>query len=270
MIRVDLKKELEDSREKSINQANSNDLKEIKLLLEQNTAEEKMVLKEAGLYGNIQKHEALIGVDIQRKKLEEGFGVGNVKVFTAEEVRALCVKYNLRFLSSKMYKGYIEPTLGAKIVRFFKEGNIHSMNWEASTRLFIMAPIKAFNLQERPEPPKNVDPALFYRIETSEGIMYALIHKWGRDFTAVRRIGGIFRYDWKSWFTFKVSLIFLAINLLNVVLNPAGITPVSLLTTALVSFVVTVIQTAIVAPNSSLVEYDRRFNKEAWNSIYKK
>ena len=100
MIRVDLKKELEDSREKAINQANSNDLKEIKLLLEQNTAEEKMVLKEAGLYGNIQKHESLIGVDIQRKKLEETFGIGNVKVFTAEEVRSLCVKYNLRFLNS--------------------------------------------------------------------------------------------------------------------------------------------------------------------------
>ena len=144
------------------------------------------------------------------------------------------------------------------------------MNWEASTRLFIMAPIKAFNLQDRPEPPKNVDPALFYRIDTTEGVMYALIHKWGRDFTAIRRIGGIFRYDWKSWFAFKSSLIFLGLNLLCVLFNPAGITLAAFIGMAVLSVITATIQTAIIAPNSSLADYNRKFNKEAWNSIYKK
>lgn len=268
-MKVNLQKELEASREKAIAQANSDDLKEVKLLLENNTQEEKMILQEAGLYTNMKKVEKTLGIDIQRKKLEAEFGT-DVKVFTEEEIKGLCVKYNLRFLKSNMYKGYIEPQLGAKIRQFFADGKIGSIAWEAKNKLFIMAPKHAFNLEERPEPPREVDPALFYQLETTEGTMYALIHKWGKDFTVWRRIGGIFRQNSSAWITFKATMISAVILML---LSIFKVSPLGwpLLWVPFIGMVLSFIQTAIVTPNGNdgIQKYEQRFNEEGWNSIYK-
>lgn len=269
MIKVNLQQELESTREKAIAQANSDELKEVKLLLANNTQEEKIILQEAGLYTNMQKVEKTLGIDIQRKKLEEEFGT-DVKIFTEEEIKGLCIKYNLRLLQSNKFKGYIEPQLGAKIRQFFTDGKIGSIAWEAKNKLFIMAPPKAFNLEERPEPPRDMDPALFYKMETTEGVMYALIHKWGKDFTVWRRIGGIFRRNSTAWITFKSLMIFSTI-LLGLSVFKVDPTSWALAWVLPLSMIISFIHTAIVTPEGSngIQEYEKRFNEESWNSIFK-
>jgi hypothetical protein len=273
MIKVNLEKELEDGREKAISQANSDDLKEVKQLLLEKSKAETDVLKEAGLFGNFQKQERLLGMSIKRKELEDEFGEGNVKIFTEDEVKALCVKYNLRMLHSKRYKGYIEPLLGAKIVRFFENRKVNgsAVNWEAANNLFIMAPKKAFNLDERPEPPRNVDPALFYKITTTEGTMYALVHKWGVDFTVFRRVQGIFRKNPESWLTFKSLVLFTAIMTGFAIF---GVNPIGwpTLISAAGGLLIAFIHTAAVTPDGSsgIREYSQRFSEDGWNSVFQK
>jgi len=269
MIKINLEKQLDDSRRKSIEQANSDALKDVKLLLETSAKDEKEVLIQAGLYTNYRKQEALLGAGLKRQQLEAEFGKGNVKIFTAEEIKGLCVKYNLRFLHSKQYKGYIEPILGAKIVRFFKDGGVDSINWEAENNLFIMAPKNAFNLEERPVPP-NLDPALFYKLSTTEGDMYALIHKWGKDFTVMRRISGIFNKSAETWMVFKTAILFSVILGITALfgLNPLGI--VSLFVAAVIATLISLAQTAIVTPdgNDGVQKYQERFSEAGWNVKY--
>lgn len=273
MLKVNLEKELDDGRKNSISKANSDSLKEVKLLLEQNSKIEKEVLKEAGLFGNFAAHEKLLGISIKRKQLEDEFGEGNVKIFTEDEVKALCVKYNLRLLNSKKYKGYIEPVLGAKIVRFFQDRNVNdsALKWEASTNLFIMAPKKAFNLEERPEPPRDVDPALFYRIQSTEGTMYALIHKWGKDFTVFRRIQGIFRKNPESWITFKATMLF---GIILSGIAAFGYAPIGwpLLIAGVGGLLVSFIHTSAITKDGSdgIKEYAERFGEAGWNSEFRK
>jgi hypothetical protein len=167
---------------------------EAKQLLLGASIAERQVLTNAGLDGNIKKHEDAKGINLERERFEGTYGE---KVFTEDEVRDICQQYALKLLPSKYYKGGIDPVLGAKIVEFFKKNNIDSGNYEAANNLYIMAPPSAFRLAKKVDPFRvQLDPVLFYRIgRRNDTPMYVPVHQWGNDFTVFRRLIGAVKYN---------------------------------------------------------------------------
>lgn len=105
-------------------------------------------------------------------------------VLTTDQVRKLCIRYRLRLLPSNEYRGPIEAITGYKLSKFFDDIKDPNPMESASTRLFVMAPARTFNLSVyKPVP----DPVLFYRHDNG---LYAVVHQWGNDFTISRRILG--------------------------------------------------------------------------------
>ncbi len=237
----------------------------IKLLMETSAVEERNILREAGLDFNIKEVEKKVGINMTRTKKEEELGS---KVFTYEEIENTCIKYGLRFLSSKRYKGVIEPTLGKTLLNFFKEKNINSQSWEANNNLYIMAPSKAFNLDERPDPPP-VDPVMFYKMSTTDGDMYALVHKWGRDFTVFRRIIGAVRETSWHWGWFKFISLFVACSLITAAIGWAPLWIMGIVANLAIAGVLTGLNFLWItgmASSNDLRRYRNRFTRRNWNS----
>jgi hypothetical protein len=254
------------SRTKSFQGLTTKKSQEMKLLMDASASEEREILKAAGLDFNIKEVETRISMNVTREKHEADLGR---KVFTESEIKSTCLKYNLRFLESKNYKGTIEPDLGAVILKFFKDNNITGGNYVAENSLYIMAPMNAFNLTENREP-KKIDPVLFYRIYTPDGPMYALIHKWGKDFTVFRRIMGLARETSWSWNWFKTCVCFVVFCLIGFAY---GINPFSwwaLLSNVVLSLICCGIETLWHIDNWESAHswnwYRNGFNRTSWNS----
>jgi hypothetical protein len=170
---------------------------EIKLLLSNNEAEEREILKKVGLDYDLNKIEAVKETYITKKNFK---GIFNKEIVTADEIRKLCFDYRLNVLPAKRYAGRIPANLGAELVRFQKKHNLAlspNMN-----KFFIIAPPRMFTgyrsiLQILLDTNKAIrkerlqrenDPILIY--EVNEGY-YAIIKSWGNDFTLLRRIYGL-------------------------------------------------------------------------------
>ncbi len=219
MLKVNVVGELSKNRKDIVENPQ---LKEAQLLLEGATQDERNFLSEAGLDTNLKSIEAEVGVNLERGKFEEKHGE---KFYTEEEIKAICVKYKLRFLQSNRYKGVIPPELGARLANFFKEKKIDGSKHEANSNLFIMAPAKVFNLEEVPKPPRvQADPLMFWKVRTNEGTFYTLIHKWGNDFSITRRALGII---FENPFSYSVSLTVASAILMSVLLTVIGLSPIS-------------------------------------------
>lgn len=153
-----------------------------------------------------------------REKQSKWAHLPQERIFTKDAIKTLCLKYNLRFLHTSLYKGSLDSQLPEKIEELRKanggslpgEGEmecVHSMKLKTgewtrierpSTAQFrIAAPAESFALQPRP-----IDPLLFCRLGDDQ---FYLVHKWGSDISWSRR--------WlKHWRTavrvgFQVSLI---------------------------------------------------------------
>jgi hypothetical protein len=257
-----IEKDLHKSRSTSYNGAEKH-AEEIKLLIDGSSIEERNILKEAGLDFNVAGVEKVLGVNMVRSKKEIEL---DAKVFTEDEIRTACIKYDLRFLQSRYYKGKIEPNLGKKILEFFANKNIDGKNHEAHNNLYIMAPKKAFNLEAMPNPPQ-LDPMMFYKMSTTEGEMYAVVHKWGKDFTPFRRILGAARETSWHWFWFRTLMVFLASTLTTALFyNPISLE--ALFINACVAGAVVGVWNLIEVgdESSSWSNYSESFNRNAWNS----
>jgi len=134
----------------------------------------------------------------------------------------LCVKYRLKFLPSKCYNGAIPPELGSIISRFVDKLHVPNKEYAISKNLYIMAPKEAFNIVSY-EIPSPKDPVLFYKFSTTEGEYYAVLRKWGNDFTIFRRIQGMIfknQISYMRWFFITkfilgLSVLFLCTSSLN-------------------------------------------------------
>lgn len=94
-------------------------------------------------------------------------GLDPQRIFHVDDIRALCVKYRLRFLDAGLFKGklpaqavhgvrQLERTVGAPVTSFK-----------------MMAPAARFRLCD-----SEVDPLLFVPVGNDR---YYLVHKWGTD-----------------------------------------------------------------------------------------
>jgi hypothetical protein len=109
------------------------------------------------------------------------------RVFHISQIKAICEKYYLKFLSAEYYKGIIDKELPTKITNFEAAYGVKC----SSTNTKICAPLESFQLQDQPK-----DPLMFYQINDE---YYYLIHKWGNDLSIVRMLYALFTNGWFCW-----------------------------------------------------------------------
>ena len=124
-------------------------------------------------------------------------------VFTSKQIKNTCVKYRLRFLDSKLFKGEIPYEAVIKVKKIEKKHGVKFSEFK------ILAPSSLFKLEDR-----NKDPLLFAKLDNER---FHLIHKWGNDMNWFRKV--LF-FPLSTIKTFIFSL--LALSLLITLLVPVN------------------------------------------------
>lgn len=112
------------------------------------------------------------------------------RIMSDSAIRAVCIKYGLRFLPTRFYKGALDDGIGPKLADFkramggslpvimeaemlqYRTGQPENGN-AGKPQMYIAAPSESFVLRPVPR-----DPLLFCRLNLNK---FFLIHKWGRD-----------------------------------------------------------------------------------------
>lgn len=186
---------------KELNQKNEKIVKETKIpdalgetvkLLEYGEQKDRNMLKELGLDTHIKMASDAKDRITNLEKLNNTF---KGQIIHIDAIKDLAVKYRLRFLKTRNYRGSVDIAVPAMIRKFGEESGVDVDNAAIlSERFFILAPSSAFNLKEVkiPKVVKDPDPILFYQIDAEH---YRFIHKWGNDFSPLRAIRG---WIWKN------------------------------------------------------------------------
>lgn len=194
----------------------------------------------------------LVAEDNSDKNMLQFFGTRNVIIehtdkaekakefikggfITKEDIRSVCLKYNLRFLQTKYYKKEI-PMSSLNDLRLFKEENRIS-DYDMKENLMIIAPKDHFSLGDRPK----TDPVILYKDKN----VYRVVSKWGSDFKSSRLVSslfarypniiilivytillntvltiGVIKWAWDSEsFFFNISILFVTVAVLHAEIN---------------------------------------------------
>lgn len=137
-----------------------NIMEEVYLLLHDEQKQDDIL--KAMVRSSMKEHPArIVGIDPER-------------VYHRDSIKALCVRYRLRFLPGGLFKGEI-PNQAIYALRGLER------KAEAPLASFmLMAPARRFKLCD-----SEVDPLLFVPLDND---LYYLVHKWGNDMGPLRRI----------------------------------------------------------------------------------
>lgn len=139
-----------------------------------NIAETELnVLNRIGLSSSIKEGKNI--KQVRDKKLQDTNKFNQNRVFHISQIKGICQKYFLRFLTIQKYKGTIDNQLPTKVTNFEIAYNLTC----DTNNLMIIAPAESFKLAKKP-----IDPLLFYEINDE---YFYLIHKWGNDLNITRR-----------------------------------------------------------------------------------
>lgn len=176
---VDLEKELDRLKEKDQKQAV---LSEVDSILQQ--AEQEDLRVSASLSGE------------QKTILIDESLLDDSRIYSYEQIKQICIKYRLRFLDSKVFKGEIPYEAIAKIKQLEREQN------QTLNGFKIVAPKELFQLED-----KDSDPLLFLPLKNGR---YYLIHKWGGELNVFRSILAFPLRNFMSmfWFLVGVAIVF--------------------------------------------------------------
>lgn len=136
------------------------------------------------------------------------------RIMSTDAIRKVCVKFGLRFLPTRFYKGALDTGIGPAVeqVKALLGGTLPLSGQteqldnytgavsasQDKVQFSIAAPSEAFALQPRP-----VDPLLFLRLGQ---LKWFLVHKWGDDLkTGDVRKGEIGEHNWNSQFSDRAS-----------------------------------------------------------------
>lgn len=184
MMGVNVQEKLREEREK-----NPNVIEKVQEILEEEmTLEEKII---QNIYGDQDKDNH---TEVDLSQLDED------RVFTLEQIKSICIKYRLRFLSTKYFRGEIPREAINELKKEQKRLGVHFDN------LKIIAPSKMFKLEDC-----DSDPLLFTKVAPNA---YYLIHQWGNDLSWYRRF---LAWPMKSFYTMGMTLIILSALITSVV-----------------------------------------------------
>jgi hypothetical protein len=173
------------------------------------------------------------------------------RIFSIDDIKAICIEYRLRFLDSKFFKMEELPYEAVLAVK-----NLEKHLGEEVHHLKIMGAPKFFKLEDR-----NKDPLLFARIDETN---YYLIHKWGNDMAWYNKIIA---------FPFR-SIMSLLISMMAVGLPIVFFLPLILFHTArdiqyyqMLYMAALVVYTVFVMVFGGFTFY-KKFSRICWNSPY--
>ncbi len=130
----------------------------------------------------------------------------NYQIFTEESIRNICIKYRLRFLDSKLFKGEIPYEAIQKTKELEKDLGTELRNFK------IIAPASRFSLKD-----STKDPILVAQTKSGN---YLFIHKWGNDMEWYQKL---INFPFSNIQNLAISSVALAIVL--TLLVPASVTP---------------------------------------------
>jgi len=187
MFTVNLEKELLKQNNKYLSLEEERFVSFVENTLQESAERDKETLKRAGfdeLLKDANKAKAKNDLhDYLRAKY------GN-KLFTFSQIKKICLKYNLRFLPTKHYKGSFPLELPQKInehERKYSELSLKEKYGVKPDGYYICAPTSSFKLAEKPK-----DPLLFHKVAENEEL-YALVYKWGDDLSIFNMAVGFFK-----------------------------------------------------------------------------
>jgi len=184
--------------------------------------------------------------------LPEGHRLDESRIFAIEDIKKLCIKYRLRFLSTK----HFEKPFPQEAIQAIKQ--TEKLSEESITAFMIAAPASMFKLSD-----VNKDPLLFAPL--ADGRFY-LIHQWGGDMSAMRSV--------LYWPLAKLSNLLITVVLfsflLSAVLPTAWLSP---FTTSYFNFYRVAFFVWNIAFFSGMISYfwfatHQKFSVHAWNSKY--
>lgn len=130
-------------------------------------------------------------------------GIERQRIFSLSAIRAVAVKYRLRFLKSPFFSGEIPAEALTKVKKLKKETGIEVSSF------YVLAPSKAFKLGDC-----NEDPLLFAQL--SDGRFY-LVHQWGNDLHPKRSV-----INWPLRSVYHLVITALVFSLILTLLLPTG------------------------------------------------
>jgi hypothetical protein len=110
-------------------------------------------------------------------------------IFTLNQIKAICLKYNLRFLDSSYFKSEFPYEAITKVKDFEAKYKVKIKNFK------VIAPAEVFKLEDC-----NKDPLLFAQLADNR---YYLIHQWGSDLAWYR---ALVSYPTKSIYSYFIFL----------------------------------------------------------------
>jgi hypothetical protein len=130
-----------------------------------------------------------------------------INLFTLNQIKAICLKYNLRFLDSSYFKSSFPYDAISKIKDFENKYEVKVKNFK------VIAPAEVFKLEDC-----NKDPLLFAQLADNR---YYLIHQWGNDLAWYRAlvsypIKSIYSYFMFMWLPAAIIAFGIPFNWLNV------------------------------------------------------
>lgn len=213
MIRLDKELEAVKAAEASIPEHQA--IKDVKMLLAGEETEDARILRGIGAKSMFVQIEKDRGRQIELENLEKEYSGG---VFTLDQIKILAVKYRLRFLSSSLFSSHIDIEITARIKELSKKANVNLDEWTLQTSFMILAPRECFTLENKKfikTPTErgafDMDPLMFYKINDDK---YRLVHKWGNDFSILRRIEG---YRWRNLNTYYVLNFFTLLPVIAII-----------------------------------------------------
>lgn len=126
-----------------------------------------------------QKHDDILRAVVRsstKERIARIPGMDPERIFSTAAIKALCVRYRLRFLDAGLFKGEL-PLQAVHAIRALErkaDGPLHSFK--------VMAPAERFKLCD-----SEVDPLLFVPVAEDR---YYLVHKWGTDLSWHRALRG--------------------------------------------------------------------------------
>lgn len=152
--------------------------REAQVLLQEQGMQEERAIRQLGLKRSLHQIHDPKQQWLQQWLLNKQF---DGEVYHVDDVKRICVDYRMRMLSSRLYRGPIDPEFGTKLNRFQKEQALTEENLEYD--FYVVAPAETFDLEKRQRP--VIDPLLLYQIDQHH---YKLVHQWGDDLHPLRYI----------------------------------------------------------------------------------
>jgi hypothetical protein len=210
-MKISLEKELKKKVQEKKKELEFDPIKEVKLLLANDDAEDIKILRNLSNNSQFNRIERMQGVHMELEKIENEY---HGEIYTIDQIKDLAINYKLKFLSSRHYTGTYDVQVTAKIKDFAKKVNVELTQYTLSESFYILAPEKMFTLtDEKYVTKKQLDPLMFYKVDSKH---YRLVHKWGDDFTILRYLTG---FRWKSYWNYHFFNTMLCLPIVATILT---------------------------------------------------